>query len=115
MNKFELRISFLSWIRKYSSVEIPDDDYLFAALDAAVQLTLNSMVNNTPIIEVLSFELLCHHILQSWKSHALSPLSINWKDNVRLRMYGAEVPTNDFDYQQKLQKLFSQLENECLL
>jgi len=114
MNKDELKTNFLKWITIRTSVTIPTDIFLLAALDAAIKLTFNTSIDNKPFIELRLEEDIYRYILQLWKSHCLAPLSVLWLDNVRLNLYGVEVPTDNLKYKDELQKLFCRLETQCL-
>lgn len=114
MDNDELKTNFLQWIATKAPVTIPNDLFLLAALDASIKLTFNTFIDKKPFIEVRMKEDIYRYVLQLWKSHCLVPLSTLWSDNVKLNLYGVEVPIGNPKYMDELQRLFYQLETQCL-
>ena len=114
MNKNELKEFFLLWIKQSSNALIPQDPFVEGALNAAIDVIIGSTYNGMPFIDYYSPAELYHRLLRLWRSHCVLLLPNTLPKNLRLTIFGAQVPTDNPNYRNELQLLFSQLENECL-
>lgn len=108
-----LKNEFEKWLSQASKTKIPKDEYTEAALDKALSLAENTIIDNEPMLKCRTQEFCFRMILRYWRMHCLSVASVNVPENVSLSLFGVAVPHRK-EYWNELKTLFAQLESEGL-